>query len=481
MSFASAGKEKIKPYPDYFCCMDNLVKLSASPRVTIRKAGSPDREGRCVVYWMQRAQRGFDNSALDMAVSVANELKKPVVVFFAPVPFYPHANQRHYGFLGDGIADISFDLARRNIGFVLRTYPDHSLLKFCAEVRAAILIGDENPLRETEQWRSRVAQKIQVPFWTVDADVVVPSRLLGREHYAARTIRPRIHELLPEFLVAADNPSARTRWVRPPRLPSAAVEQDITGGWRRLDRSVSPVKQWQGGSQQALRTLRAFLRRRIADYAVQRNHPECSGTSQLSPYLHFGHIGPLTVALAVQRAAAPAATKQAFLEQLIIRRELAVNLVRFNPFYDSLACLEPWADRSFAQHAQDPRPIVYSDGQLENAETHDPLWNAAQKQMTLSGWMHNYLRMYWAKKILEWSPTVADAYRRAVYLNDRYELDGRDPNGYAGIAWAMVGKHDRPWFNRAVFGTIRYMSFASTSRKFDASKFIEQIDRMEKS
>jgi deoxyribodipyrimidine photo-lyase len=175
--------------------------------------------------------------------------------------------------------------------------------------------------------------------------------------------------------------------------------------------------------------------------------------------LHFGHIGPHTVAGAIHDADAPAVAKEAFLEQLIVRRELAVNFVRFNSSYDSVECLEPWADRSLAEHAGDRRPIIYGEEQLENAETHDPLWNAAQKQMVLTGWMHNYLRMYWAKKILEWSPSTAVALQRAIWLNDRYELDGRDPNGYAGIAWAVAGKHDRAWFERPVFGKIRYMSF----------------------
>jgi deoxyribodipyrimidine photo-lyase len=262
-------------------------------------------------------------------------------------------------------------------------------------------------------------------------------------------------------------------------LPSRPLGQDFTTTWI-LDRSVSLVQHWRGGSKQALRILREFVSKKIATYPVQRNHPESDGTSQLSPYLHFGHIGPHTVALAIQNAAAPLRAKQAFLEQVIIRRELAVNFVRYNPHYDSLECLEPWADRSFAEHAIDRREIVYSERQLEDAETHDPLWNAAQKQMVLTGWMHNYLRMYWAKKILEWSPSIAVAYQRALWLNDRYELDGRDPNGYAGIAWAMVGKHDRAWSDRPVFGKIRYMSFASTSRKFDSRKYIEQIKNLER-
>jgi deoxyribodipyrimidine photo-lyase len=453
--------------------------LSLDPRITVRKPGAPNPEGECVVYWMQRAQRALDNPALDVAVELANALGKPVVALLAPVPFYPSANLRHYRFLASGIPDIEEGLSKRNVGFVLRTYPDHSLTKFCEEVRPAIVIGDENPLRETEQWRIRAAQQLRIPFWTVDADVIVPSRLMGKEHYGARTIRPRLQELLPQFFVPTKVVRARNRWKKPRGLHSLSSCGDFTAGWP-LDRSVSPVENWQGGTNRALRTLDKFVKQGLGTYLKDRNHPELSGTSRLSPYLHFGQIGPLTVAHAVHAASAPAATKQAFLEQLIVRRELSVNFVRYNSYYDSFECLEPWADRSFARHSGDRRPILYREDQLEQAETHDPLWNAAQKQMVLTGWMHNYLRMYWAKKILEWSPSVATAYRRAVRLNDRYELDGRDPNGYAGIAWAIVGKHDRPWFERSVFGQVRYMSLASTGRKFDSKTYIAHIGKLER-
>ena len=455
-----------------------MESISLDPRITVRTSGAPDPEGACVVYWMQRAQRALDNPALDVAIKLGNELGKPVVAFFAPMPFYPHANLRHYRFLASGIPDIRKELSKRRVGFVLRAWPDHSLIKFCQQARAAIVVGDENPLRETEQWRVRAGRALKVPLWTVDADVIVPSWLLGREHYAARTIRPRLLELLPQFLVAAKRVKARIAWERPRTLQSLSDQEDFTAGWP-LDRSVSVIENWQGGTRQALRVLADFTQYGLRNYPDTRNHPEFSGTSRLSPYLHFGHIGPLTIARAVQESSAPEAAKQAFLEQLIVRRELAVNFVRYNPHYDSLACLEPWADRSFALHSGDPRPVVYSEEQLEHAGTQDPLWNAAQKQMVLSGWMHNYVRMYWAKKILEWSPSVAVAYQRAVWLNDRYELDGRDPNGYAGIAWAIVGKHDRPWFERPVFGQIRYMSYASTSKKFDCEQYIENVRRLE--
>jgi deoxyribodipyrimidine photo-lyase len=261
---------------------------------------------------------------------------------------------------------------------------------------------------------------------------------------------------------------------------SLPQDTDFSGEWT-IDRSVQKARNLRGGSKQALQTLHLFIKEKLNTYGERRNHPEQDGTSCLSPYLHFGHIGPHTIAREVQKAVAPASAKEAFLEQLIVRRELAVNFVRYNPFYDSMDSIELWAERSFAEHAGDERPVVYSDDQLNNAETHDPLWNAAHKQMVLTGWMHNCLRMYWAKKILEWSPSVASAVRRSVWLNDRYEMDGRDPNGYAGIAWAILGKHDRAWFDRPIFGKVRYMSFASTSKKFDSKKYMAQIAALERS
>ena len=378
-----------------------IKALRLNPRITVRTHAAPNPEGDCVVYWMQRAQRALDNPALDVAVELGNELGKPVVAFLAPVLFYPHANLRRYRFLASGIPDIEEGLSKRNVGFVLRTCPDHSLIKFCEQVRPAIIIGDENPLREAEHWRVRAAQDLRVPLWTVDTDVVVPSRLLGKEHFGARTMRPRLHELLPQFLVPTKVVKARTPWNKPRTLQSLSAREDFTAGWS-LDRSVSPVENLPGGTKRALSVLSDFVKRGLRNYPKDRNHPELSGTSQLSPYLRFGHIGPLTIAITVQSASAPVAAKQAFLEQLIVRRELAVNFVRYNSYYDSFECLEPWADRSLAQHSGDRRPMVYDEEQLEQAETHDPLWNAAQKQMVLTGWMHNYMRMYWAKKILEW-------------------------------------------------------------------------------
>ena len=450
-------------------------QLASDPRVTIRWPGAPDPDGTAVVYWMQRAQRGRDNPALDTAIQLGNLLHKPVVVFFGLHPFVAGGALRHYQFLVEGLPDLAAELAERRVGFVLRTHPDHRLMPFLGEVRPALLIGDENPLRQQEQWRTRIAEQVQVPFWTIDADVVVPSPLIQAEQYGARTIRPRIHRVLAEYLVPSPDPVARVAWAPETPVPILRPTMDILDGLP-IDRSVAPVA-LTGGATAARRRLRAFLATGLDDYDVRRNHPESSGTSQLSPYLHFGHIGPREVAIAVTTSGRDAASVAAFLEQLIVRRELAVNFVRFNARYDSLEGCPAWARQTLRQHQVDPRPYRYSRSEFEAAATHDPLWNAGQRQMTSTGWMHGYVRMYWAKKILEWSATPEEAFETTVVLNDRYELDGRDPNGYANIAWAIAGKHDRPWPSRPVFGTVRSMSTASTSRKFDAARYIELFGR----
>lgn len=445
--------------------------LARDPRVTVWTNAAPDPDGRCVVYWMQRAQRAVDNPALDVAISLANTLTLPVVVFFGLHPGVARANLRHYQFLAEGLPDLSAGLAARRAGFVLRPYPRHSLRRFVEEVRAAIVVGDENPLRQFADWRSRVAATLRVPLWTVDADVVVPSRLLAKEQYAARTIRPRIHALLPAFLIPGPEPEAHVPWRAPAGLEQVPVSPGILDGLP-IDRSLAGVTTFAGGTAEARRRLQAFVRQRLGGYDQGRNHPEQASTSELSPYLHFGHIGPREVALTVRRAAGDSGAADAFLEQLIVRRELAVNFATFNRQYDTLAGCEPWARATLARHRADPRPASYTEDALDAGDTHDPLWNAAQHQMVETGWMHGYVRMYWAKKLLEWMRAPDEAFDLAVRLNDRYQLDGRDPNGYTNIAWAIGGKHDRPWPERPVFGTIRSMSLASTSRKFDAAAYI---------
>jgi deoxyribodipyrimidine photo-lyase len=348
-----------------------------------------------------------------------------------------------------------------------------------ADVRAAMVIGDENPLRGPERWRRELAGRITVPFWTVDADVVVPSKLMEKAQYGAYTIRPRLYRLLPEFLHAYENPKAEVAWKRPQGFHADSVHEDMTRGWKDLDRSVAPVEAWTGGHHAAMKRLKHFAGTLLKNYERDRNRPEVDGTSSLSPYLHFGHIGPVTIALAVEAAAkrdpSLKSVRDGFFNELIVWRELAVNFVMYTGNYDSADCAEDWAKKTIAEHAQDEREWLYSLNELEAGETHDELWNAAQTQMVRHGWMHNVMRMYWAKKILEWTPDVRTAVKWAIYLNDKYELDGRDPNGYAGIAWSMLGKFDRAWGERPVFGKIRYMSQASTGRKFDSKLYIEQM------
>jgi deoxyribodipyrimidine photo-lyase len=459
-----------------------LEALANDQRVTIRRSGVPDGKGRCVVYWMQRAQRGIDNHAVDLGVRVANLLGLPLVVYFAGISNFPSANLRHYVFLNQGLPDIESDLAARNITFLMRRTPHESHEQLLMDVRAAMLIGDENPMREPERWRQQLASKIQIPFWTVDTDVVVPSKLIEKAQYGAYTIRPRLYRLLPEYLHPYENPVAEREWKRPRGFLADSVHEDMTRDWKELDRSVGPVEAWQGGTHAALKRLKFFTERMLEDYEAQRNHPETDGTSCLSPYLHYGHIGPVTIALAVEKAVAAnpklKTARDSYFNELIAWRELAINFVKYTPNYDSPDCAEAWAKKSIAEHVRDERERIYTLAQLESAQTYDDLWNAAQIQMVRHGWMHNYLRMYWAKKILEWTPDIATAMKYCIYLNDKYFLDGRDPNGYAGIAWAVLGKFDRAWFERPIFGKIRYMSGASTGKKFDSKKYIRQMNNL---
>jgi deoxyribodipyrimidine photo-lyase len=473
---------------------EELAGLAQNPRVTVRRGGEPRKGAKCVVYWMQRAVRVRENAALDVAIEAGNRLGLPVVVFFHVVPNYPSANLRHYHFLQQGLRDAAEDAAERGVGFQVRRAPE-KIEAFLEEVRAALLVGDENPCREPERWREVLARKTSIPFWTVDADVVVPTMIFNRSFALLHHFRPHLQRELPKFLVAPPKMEPLHRWEPDRALGGFDLSQEITAGFTKVDRSVKPVDGFTGGTKAALKRLGEFVRNGLAAYDDARNHPETDGTSRLSPYLHFGNIGPLTVALAVEKAAFPTLSvsaaaqtdrmghpakkisseaKERFFEQVIGWRELSVLFVRHEPNYDNWQSAAPWARKTLLEHAGDPRPYRYSLDQLERAETHDDLWNAGQRQMVETGWMHNFMRMYWGKKILEWAPSAEVAFEWAVVLNDRYELDGRDPNGYANIAWAIVGRHDRPWFNRPIYGLVRPMTGASFGKKFDSAGYIRQ-------
>jgi len=427
---------------------------------------------------MQRAVRIVDNPALGIAIEAANLLDLPTLVYFSVIPNYPNANLRHYHFLQQGLKDVFEDAAERGVGFVVRRHPDNSLDAFLEEAEAALLIGDENPCREPERWRQVLAKRLKIPYWTVDADVVVPSRVFNRSFVLLHHFRPHLKRELPKYLVAPQKIAPIHQWKPSASLQSFDLSSDITEGFTKLDRTVRPVDTFTGGTHAALKRLKQFVNMELKDYEETRNHPEIQGTSRLSPYLHFGNISPLTIALAVQESVksgnSPESASEKYLDELIGWRELAVLFVRHEPNYDNWDCAAPWARKTLVEHAGDSRTHCYTLAQLERGETHDELWNAAQRQMVDTGWMHNYIRMYWGKKILEWAPDPARAFEWAVMLNDKYELDGRDPNGYAGIAWAIVGRHDRPWFDRPVFGLVRTMTGPSTAKKFDAASYIRQ-------
>ena len=459
---------------------EDVKALANDRRVAVRRGGAPDPNGKCIVYWMQRAERGLDNHALDKAVALGNALGLPVVAYFAGIKNFPHANLRHYRFLNEGLQNVEEDCTERGVGFVMRRAPHEDHEKFFADVKAAMVIGDENPMRVPEGWRQKLAERLKVPFWTVDADVIVPSKLLEKAQYSGAIARPRIARLMPEFLKPFENLHASKQWRMPKDLQRDDVREDMTRGWNDFDRSVPPVDAWKGGRKEAWRMLHEFVTRKLAKYADDRSHPEREATSRLSPYLHFGHIGPLTIALgmnkAVEKDKSLASARDSYFNEVITWRELSVNFVRYQPDYDNTGCVDHWAAETLAKHDGDKREVLYTLAQLENAETYDDLWNAAQRQMVHYGWMPNYLRMLWAKKIVEWTPDAATAMEWTIHLNDKYFLDGRDPNGYASIAWAVLGKFDRPWPERKIFGKRRYMSSESAKRKYEATSDMKSAE-----
>src|SRR5271157_3052773 len=297
------------------------------------------------------------------------------------------------------------------------------------------------------------------------ADVAVPEGRIRRSNAAAQD-----PSRLGRVLETASQP-ARSRCLE--RIaPGRRSDRCRRPDGETESRGVPEVPGYRGGAGEARRRLNRFVRERLDHYARDRNEPTPYSTTELSAHLHFGHISPLTIALEARQSEAPGENLDSLLEELIVRRELAINFIARNPDYDRLSGCPEWARKTLAKHAADPRPVLYAAAELEAGRTHDPLWNAAQMEMVVTGRMHNYLRMYWAKKILQWSVDAETAFRIAIDLNDRYEMDGRDPNGYTGVAWAIGGKHDRPWPERPIFGTVRFMSYESTRKKFNSKAYI---------
>ena len=425
-----------------------------------------------VLYWMSRDQRVNDNWALLYAQSLALKQKEPLIAAFCLVPEFLGATIRQYGFMLRGLEELEAGLGRKNIPFILKTgSPDEEIPRLVKKLDASCLVTDFDPLRIKRKWKTAVADNTDVPFHEVDGHNIVPCWTASpKQEYAAYTFRPKIRRLLPEFL--QEFPLLKKH----PFLlkgKEGLIQWEEVRASLRVDHEVKEVDWLQPGEKAAKKILRHFVKKKLPSYEKQRNDPTRHGQSDLSPYLHFGHISAQRVALEVEAGHAPKKDKDAFLEELIVRRELSDNFCFYNAHYDSFEGFPSWARDSLGTHRGKPREYVYSREQFEHAATHDELWNAAQREMVSRGKMHGYIRMYWAKKILEWTESPERALEIAIYLNDKYELDGRDPNGYTGIAWSIGGVHDRAWNERRVFGKIRYMSYNGCKGKFDVKKYIE--------
>ncbi|MFA9479657.1 deoxyribodipyrimidine photo-lyase [Phycisphaerales bacterium AB-hyl4] len=438
------------------------------------------RGGRYVLYWMQQAQRTVCNHALEYAAQQANALGLPVVVGFGLTDGYPEANARHYRFMLEGLQQVAGTLERRGIAFVLRK-GDPADVAIELGHDAAMIVCDRGYLRVQKQWRDRVADEAGRRVVQVESDVVVPVEVASdKAEYAARTIRPRLRRQLEKYLVKLE-PTPVKRDALGLKLDGVSLG-DLDGLLDSLDvdRSVPPVSQhFQGGEAAARARLGAFLDERFGDYAAHRNRPETNDVSHMSKYLHFGQISPVQLALRVLERGEEARDENvaSFIEELIVRRELAMNFVNYTPGYDSYACLPRWAQQTLKKHRGDEREHVYTRKQLEAGATHDAYWNAAMKEMRETGYMHNYMRMYWGKKILQWSNTPEHAYRVALALNNRWFLDGRDANSFANVAW-VFGLHDRPWAERPVFGTVRYMAATGLERKCDIQGYVRKVEAL---
>ncbi len=433
----------------------------------------PERRGDYVLYWMQQSQRAHCNPALEEAISAANRLNLPVLVGFALLDNLPHAKQRHYAFMLEGLAQTAQQLRERNIAFVIRRGTPLRVIVPLAQ-RAALLVCDCGYLRRQQEWRAQIAREAGCRTLMVEGDVVVPARLAsGRAEIGARSLRPKLAVLSPRFLKPLRQQRPQRSALRLQLTGDVALE-DVSGVLRalRIDGGIGPVTHFRGGYAEARQRLRQFIARRLCHYREARALPGAAQVSTLSPYLHFGQISPVEVALAVQRCAAPEEDRASYLEELIVRRELAVNFVTTSARYDQYESLPGWARHSLARHASDPRAHLYGYEQLAAAATHDRYWNAAMREMQLSGFMHNYMRMYWGKKVLEWSATPKEGYAHLLRLNNSYFLDGRDPSSYANVGW-VFGLHDRPWPERPVFGNVRYMNAAGLERKTDIARYLE--------
>jgi len=425
-----------------------------------------------VVYWMSRDQRVSDNWALLYASECAKEMGVPLVVCFCIREKFPFATERLIDFIFSGLVEVEDNLFKHGISFLMLVgEPFREIPRMILKLKASMLVRDFNPLKYSKVWNKQLLDEIEIPIYEVDAHNVVPVWVASKkQEFGAYTIRPKIHKLLPDYLEDFSKLPIFKNNLRLKRVNWGSIRSKID-----FDKSIKSVTWIKSGEKAGKMALKRFIDDGLRGYALGRNDPVVSAQSGLSPYFHFGQLSAQRAALEIRASHAGSESGKAFFEELVIRRELADNFCFYNEYYDSPKGFPDWAKKTISEHKHDKREYVYTLDEFENSRTHDPLWNAAQIEMVITGKMHGYMRMYWAKKILEWTKNVDDAMSFSIYLNDKYELDGRDPNGYTGIAWSIGGVHDRAWFNRKIFGKIRYMSFGGAKSKFDVEKYINKF------
>ena len=449
--------------------------------------GMPVRSrGKYVLYWSQMNRRVDANHALAHACALGNELGLPVLFYEGLTCTYPYANDRFHTFILEGVEETRRRLAKSGIGYIFylrrrRADPDDVFYRLAAG--AAAVVTDDYPTFVNRSHNQTVPAKVDAAMCAVDSSCIVPMNCFEKREWAAYTIRPKIHRLLPDHFQAPPHISVRHRYTAPPspfdtRVTASGIPAMVASC--EIDHTVPPSTAFRGGRRAAEAQLALFISERLRRYSADKNDPAAHATSDLSPYLHFGQVSSLEVALAVRKHSAEHKLEAGeFLEELIVRRELAFNFARHADRYDTLEALPGWVQKTIAAHRRDEREVVYTREHFEQAATHDELWNATQKELLLRGKIHGYYRMYWGKKIIEWSATYESALADMIYLHDRYALDGRDPNTYTNILWCF-GLHDRPWHERAVFGMIRYMSRAGMDRKTDVPAYIREILHLER-
>ena len=426
-----------------------------------------------IIYWMSRDQRVHDNWALLFAQKLTKDNKRSLVVLFNLVPDFLEATIRQYDFMLRGLQEIDAELKNYNIPFYLTIgKPEEVIPNLLKKLGASFLVSDFDPLKIKRIWKRDVVKQITNPFYEVDAHNIVPCLYVSNKlEFAAYTIRPKIHKALIEFM---DEFSSLKK------MNKSEISSEIID-WSKIQKSlkinfdVKEVDWIKPGESEAQKTFNHFLKKKFENYHELRNDPTKDYQSNLSPYLHFGQISAQRIAHDTEKFKGNPESKKVFLEELIVRRELSDNFCYFNKNYDSFDGFHDWAKTSLNEHRKDEREFVYTLKQFESANTHEDLWNAAQKELISTGKMHGYMRMYWAKKILEWTKSPEEALKIAIYLNDKYELDGRDPNGYTGVAWSIGGIHDRAWFERPVYGKIRYMNRNGAASKFDVKAYVNKF------